>query len=75
MRDIGASGAPSLAAAVCDLTGVVLTELDGSAKGGIALAIQSSLGIPIKLVGLGESADDLIEFDPDEFVDALFADA
>jgi fused signal recognition particle receptor len=56
-----------------DLTGVVLTKLDGSAKGGIALAIQSALGIPIKLVGLGESADDLVEFDPDEFVDALFA--
>jgi fused signal recognition particle receptor len=55
-----------------DLTGVVLTKLDGSAKGGIALAIQSELGIPIKLVGLGETADDLIEFDPDEFVDALF---
>jgi len=56
-----------------DLTGVVLTKLDGSAKGGIALAIQSTLGIPIKLVGLGEQVDDLIEFDPDEFVDALFA--
>jgi len=56
-----------------DLTGVVLTKLDGSAKGGIALAIQSSLGIPIKMVGLGETADDLVEFDPDEFVDALFA--
>jgi fused signal recognition particle receptor len=56
-----------------DLTGVVLTKLDGSAKGGIALAIQSTLGIPIKLVGLGETADDLVEFDPDEFVDALFA--
>ena len=56
-----------------DLTGVVLTKLDGSAKGGIALAIQSALGIPIKLVGLGETADDLVEFDPDEFVDALFA--
>jgi fused signal recognition particle receptor len=56
-----------------DLTGVVLTKLDGSAKGGIALAIQSSLGIPIKLVGLGESAEDLVDFDPDEFVDALFA--
>jgi fused signal recognition particle receptor len=56
-----------------ELTGVVLTKLDGSAKGGIALAIQSTLGIPIKLVGLGETADDLIEFDPDEFVDALFA--
>jgi fused signal recognition particle receptor len=55
-----------------ELTGVVLTKLDGSAKGGIALAIQSELGIPIKLVGLGETADDLIEFDPDEFVDALF---
>jgi fused signal recognition particle receptor len=56
-----------------DLTGVVLTKLDGSAKGGIALAIHATLGIPIKLVGLGESADDLIEFDPDEFVDALFS--
>ena len=55
-----------------DLTGVVLTKLDGSAKGGIAFAIQSALGIPIKLVGLGETADDLVEFDPDEFVDALF---
>lgn len=56
-----------------DLTGVVLTKLDGSAKGGIALAIQSTLGIPIKLVGLGETAADLVGFDPDEFVDALFA--
>jgi fused signal recognition particle receptor len=56
-----------------DLTGVVLTKLDGSAKGGIALAIQSTLDIPIKLVGLGETADDLVDFDPDEFVDALFA--
>ncbi len=56
-----------------ELTGVVLTKLDGSAKGGIALAIQSTLGIPIKLVGLGESADDLVDFDPDEFIDALFA--
>jgi fused signal recognition particle receptor len=55
-----------------DLTGVVLTKLDGSAKGGIALAIQSTLGIPIKLVGLGESAEDLIDFDPDAFIDALF---
>jgi fused signal recognition particle receptor len=56
-----------------DVTGVVLTKLDGSAKGGIALAIQSALDIPIKLVGLGETADDLVEFDPDDFVDALFA--
>ena len=55
------------------VTGVVLTKLDGTAKGGIALAIQTDLGIPIKLVGLGETADDLIEFDPEEFVEALFA--
>jgi fused signal recognition particle receptor len=55
------------------VTGIVLTKLDGTAKGGIALAIQHELGIPIKLVGLGESADDLIEFDPDEFVEALFS--
>ncbi|MDY7101641.1 MAG: signal recognition particle-docking protein FtsY [Actinomycetota bacterium] len=56
-----------------DVTGVVLTKLDGSAKGGIVLAIQSQLGMPVKLVGLGETADDLVDFDPDEFVDALFA--
>ena len=55
-----------------DLTGVVLTKLDGSAKGGIAFAIHSALGIPIKLVGLGEGVADLVEFEPDEFVDALF---
>ena len=55
------------------VTGVVLTKLDGTAKGGIALAIQTELGIPIKLVGVGEGADDLIDFDPREFVDALFA--
>ena len=58
---------------VADLTGVVLTKLDGTAKGGIAFAIQTELGIPIKLVGLGEGADDLIEFDPDEYVEALFS--
>jgi fused signal recognition particle receptor len=56
-----------------EVTGVVLTKLDGSAKGGIVLAIQSELGIPVKLVGLGESADDLIDFDEHEFVEALFA--
>ncbi len=56
------------------VTGVVLTKLDGTAKGGIALAIAGELGIPIKLVGLGEGAGDLVDFDPDEFVDALFAD-
>ena len=58
---------------VADITGVVLTKLDGTAKGGIALAIQTELGIPIKLVGLGEGADDLVPFDPDEYVEALFA--
>ena len=57
-----------------EVTGVVLTKLDGSAKGGIVFAIQSDLGIPVKLVGLGETADDLVDFDPDEFVDALFAE-
>ena len=56
-----------------ELTGVVLTKLDGSAKGGIVLAIQSTLGIPVKLVGLGEGPEDLVEFDPSEFVDALFS--
>ncbi len=56
-----------------DVTGIVLTKLDGSAKGGIVLAIQSELGIPVKLVGLGEGIEDLVEFDSTEFVDALFA--
>ena len=55
-----------------DVTGVVLTKLDGSAKGGIVFAIRSELGIPVKLVGLGESASDLIDFDAEQFVDALF---
>ena len=55
-----------------DITGIVLTKLDGTAKGGIAFAIETKLGIPIKLVGLGEQVNDLIAFDPDEYVDALF---
>ncbi len=55
-----------------DVTGVVLTKLDGTAKGGIVLAIQSELGIPVKVVGVGETADDLIAFDPAEFIAALF---
>lgn len=55
------------------VTGVVLTKLDGSAKGGIAVAIEAELGIPVKLVGLGEAAPDLVRFDPAEFVDALLA--
>jgi fused signal recognition particle receptor len=54
------------------LTGVVLTKLDGSAKGGIVFAVETELGIPVKLVGLGESLLDLVPFDADEFVDALF---
>ncbi len=59
-------------AAAVGVTGVVLTKLDGTAKGGIALAIQSELGIPIKLVGLGEAAEDLVEFNAADFVDAIF---
>ena len=59
-------------AAATDVTGVVLTKLDGSAKGGIVFAIETDLGIPVKLVGLGETASDLIAFDPAEFVGALF---
>jgi fused signal recognition particle receptor len=56
-----------------ELTGVVLTKLDGSAKGGIVVAIHDQLGIPVKLVGLGEGAEDLVPFDAAEFVEALFA--
>ena len=56
-----------------ELTGVVLTKLDGSAKGGIVVAIHDQLGIPVKLVGLGEGAADLVPFDPAEFVEALFS--
>jgi len=54
-----------------DVTGVVLTKLDGSAKGGIVLAIEAELGIPVKLIGVGESSADLIEFEPEAFVAAL----
>ena len=56
-----------------DVTGVVLTKLDGTAKGGIVIAIQRELGLPVKLVGLGEGIDDLVAFDPDDFVDALLS--
>ncbi|HEX4245139.1 MAG TPA: signal recognition particle-docking protein FtsY [Acidimicrobiales bacterium] len=55
-----------------DVTGVVLTKLDGTAKGGIVVAIQRELGLPVKLVGLGEGSADLVDFDPGAFVDALF---
>jgi fused signal recognition particle receptor len=67
----GMSQAASFTEAV-DVTGVVLTKLDGSAKGGIVIAIHSELGVPVKLVGLGEGINDLVDFDATEFVDALF---
>jgi fused signal recognition particle receptor len=54
------------------VTGVALTKLDGTAKGGIALAIRTELGLPIRYVGLGERAEDLAPFDPDAFLNALF---
>jgi fused signal recognition particle receptor len=60
---------------VVDVTGIVLTKLDGSAKGGIVVAVQRELGVPVKLVGLGEGPDDLAPFDPEAFVDALLGDA
>ncbi len=56
---------------VVDVTGIVLTKLDGSAKGGIVVAVQRELGVPVKLVGVGEGPDDLAPFDPAAFVDAL----
>ena len=58
--------------AFTDVTGIILTKLDGSAKGGIAVAIQNELNIPVKFIGLGEKVDDLERFDPDKFVDELF---
>jgi fused signal recognition particle receptor len=56
---------------VLDVTGIVLTKLDGTAKGGIVIAVQRELGVPVKLVGLGEGPDDLAPFDPGAFVDAI----
>nr|WP_255480889.1 signal recognition particle-docking protein FtsY [Quadrisphaera sp. RL12-1S] len=58
---------------VVDVTGIVLTKLDGTAKGGIVVAVQRELGVPVKLVGLGEGPDDLAPFDPEAFVDAILA--
>jgi fused signal recognition particle receptor len=58
-------------AEVVDVTGIVLTKLDGTAKGGIVVAVQRELGVPVKLVGLGEGPDDLAPFEPDAFVDAI----
>lgn len=57
---------------VADITGIILTKLDGTAKGGIAVAIQSELGIPVKYIGVGEKIDDLQKFNAEEFVNALF---
>ncbi len=57
---------------VADLTGIVLTKMDGTAKGGIAVAIQSELNVPVKYIGVGETIEDLEKFDSDEFVNALF---
>jgi fused signal recognition particle receptor len=56
-----------------DVTGIILTKLDGTAKGGIALAIAHELKIPVKLIGVGEALDDLRPFDPESFARALFA--
>ena len=60
--------------AMVEVTGIVLTKLDGTAKGGIVISVQRELGIPVKLVGLGEGPDDLAPFEPDVFVDALLGD-
>ena len=57
------------------VTGIVLTKMDGTAKGGIAIAVERELGIPVKFIGVGEGLDDLIRFEPEAFVDALLADA
>ncbi|HEY2443895.1 MAG TPA: signal recognition particle-docking protein FtsY, partial [Streptosporangiaceae bacterium] len=54
-----------------DVTGIVLTKLDGTAKGGIVIAVQRELGVPVKLVGLGEGPDDIAPFEPAAFVDAI----
>ncbi len=59
---------------IAGVTGIVLTKLDGTAKGGIVVAVQRELGVPVKLVGLGEGPDDLAPFDPQEFVDGLLGD-
>lgn len=73
----GTTGQNALAQArefgeVADLTGIILTKMDGTAKGGIAVAIQSELNIPVKYIGVGETIDDLQKFDSDDFVNALF---
>ncbi len=57
---------------VAQVTGIILTKLDGTAKGGIAVAIQSELGLPVKYIGIGEQIDDLQKFNAEEFINALF---
>ena len=74
----GTTGQNALAQAkqfseVAKITGIILTKMDGTAKGGIAVAIQSELGIPVKYIGVGETIDDLQKFDSEQFVNALFA--
>ncbi|MBR4777745.1 MAG: signal recognition particle-docking protein FtsY [Lachnospiraceae bacterium] len=74
----GTTGQNALAQAkqfseVADITGIIITKLDGTAKGGIAVAIQKELGIPVKYIGVGEHIDDLQKFDPQSFVEALFS--
>lgn len=74
----GTTGQNALAQAkqfgeVADITGIIITKLDGTAKGGIAVAIQKELGIPVKYIGVGEHIDDLQKFDPKSYVEALFA--
>ena len=59
-------------ASVTNLTGIILTKMDGTAKGGIAIAVQNELGIPVKFIGVGEAIEDLQKFNPDQFVDAIF---
>ena len=57
---------------VADITGIVLTKLDGTAKGGVVISIKNTLNIPVKYIGVGEGIDDLQAFDPESFVEALF---
>ncbi|MBR0088047.1 MAG: signal recognition particle-docking protein FtsY, partial [Lachnospiraceae bacterium] len=57
---------------VCELSGIILTKMDGTAKGGIAIAIENELHIPVKFIGVGEQLDDLEKFDSEDFIDALF---
>jgi fused signal recognition particle receptor len=59
--------------AACDVTGIFLAKLDGTAKGGIVVAIRDAIDVPVKLVGVGETPDDVEAFDPDAFVEAMFA--